>query len=471
MSEIKKKIYCPEDDQELQKPFIDKDEWCDRAGYRIRMVHGGFEGTNVKFQFCFPQKEMFKGRFFQYVSPAPGPDEECASLHRTGVDDRVIFAVSHGAYFVESNLGSFRATGLVSDATLKYRSSAAAAEYSRKVAMEMYGCSRPFGYAYGGSGGGFKTMGFIENTNAFDGAVPFVIGSPLSLPNVISIRSHGMRILRHVIPQIMDAIEPGGSGDPYEGLNEEEQDALREQAKLGFPMRAWLQSPYMDMGSLPVLAPIVKQLDPDYFEDFWTVPGYLGADPNGSARRERILMETSIKEIHIPSEEEKEEAAKAAASEGRNNVDDAWKKGTQESFGKTWITVNEMPGGDDLYIYGCNLTIKAGEAEGSTVVLDSLDGDKFIPGSGFGLESVNAIVAKAKPGDNVLLDNSDYIAVQTYHRHQVPELEYTAWDQFRDENKQPIYPQRSHLIGPVFAFDAAGAVQDGHIQGKVIVCG
>jgi len=314
-------------------------------------------------------------------------------------------------------------------------------------------------------------MGFIENTNAFDGAVPFVIGSPLSLPNVISIRSHGMRILRHVIPQIMDAIEPGGSGDPYEGLNEEEQDALREQAKLGFPMRAWLQSPYMDMGSLPVLAPIVKQLDPEYFEDFWTVPGYLGAVPNGSARRERILMETTIKEIHIPSEEEKEEAAKAAASEGRNNVDDAWKKGTQESFGKTWITVNEMPGGDDLYIYGCNLTIKAGEAEGSTVVLDSLDGDKFIPGSGFGLESVNAIVAKAKPGDNVLLDNSDYIAVQTYHRHQVPELEYTAWDQFRDENKQPIYPQRSHLIGPVFAFDAAGAVQDGHIQGKVIVCG
>ena len=36
-----------------------------------------------------------------------------------------------------------------------YRANAAAAMYSRVVAMQMYGDKRPYGYAYGGSGGGF----------------------------------------------------------------------------------------------------------------------------------------------------------------------------------------------------------------------------------------------------------------------------------------------------------------------------
>lgn len=38
-----------------------------------------------------------------------------------------------------------------------YRANAASAQYSRDVAIQMYGGKRPFGYAYGGSGGGYFT--------------------------------------------------------------------------------------------------------------------------------------------------------------------------------------------------------------------------------------------------------------------------------------------------------------------------
>ena len=59
----------------------------------------------------------------------------------------------------------------------------------------MYGEHRPFGYCFGGSGGGFKTISCMENTTVWDGAVPFIIGSPQSLPSVFSIQAHAMRIL------------------------------------------------------------------------------------------------------------------------------------------------------------------------------------------------------------------------------------------------------------------------------------
>ncbi len=41
-----------------------------------------------------------------------------------------------------------------------------------------------------------------------------------------------------------------------------------------------------------------------------------------------------------------------------------------------------------------------------------------------------AVVAKLKVGDSVIVDNSNFLAIQTYHRHQVPGKEYYVWDQF-----------------------------------------
>jgi hypothetical protein len=69
----------------------------------------------------------------------------------------------------------------------------------------------------------------------------------------------------------------------------------------------------------------------------------------------------------------------------------------------------------------------------------------------------------------VTVDNRGYLAVQTYHRHQVPGPDYPVWDQFRRPDGTPIYPQRALLLGPLFAEAASGTVQSGRFAGKMIV--
>jgi hypothetical protein len=47
--------------------------------------------------------------------------------------------------------------------------------------------------------------------------------------------------------------------------------------------------------------------------------------------------------------------------------------------------------------------------------------------------------------------------------------EYPVWDQFRSADGSPLYPQRPLVLGPLFAAAAAGTVQSGRYEGKMIV--
>ncbi len=468
---MSKKIYSPQNDPDYQSPFIDEDRqevrtMADGKEIPYRFLHGGFRGTNVKFLFCFPLRESYEGRFFQHLSPFPGPDEELASLKKTGENDPIGFALAHGSCFVESNMGSGAVFGKESDPTVFYKASAAVAEYCRKVACELYGEHRVYGYVYGGSGGGYKTMSCIENTSAFDGAVPFVIGSPMSLPNCLTIGAHGVRLLRRCWRRIADALEPGGSGDIYQGLNEEERDALRELVLIGCPPRMCVTFGGSDDGSLPVLAPVVKAMDPAYFTDFWTKPGYLGTEQNGSAVRDRICLDTKVLGVGILSEVDE---AAGAGPDGRNGTDDAWQKMLKDG-GNVYIEVEQVPEGEDLYLKGVDITFPGSEAGEKHLRLGRIEGNRLIPGMTYGADDIREVLDAIKPGDKVHLDNSDYIAIQTYHRHQVPEdRSFHAWDQYRGEDGTPIYPQRERVISFGFTYGGCGSVQDGEIQGKVIV--
>lgn len=465
-----KQIYHAKMDMDYQDPYIDADELRERAmpdgsSMPYRYVHGGFREKGVKFSFCFPMKENYQGRFYQYLCPFPGPDEELASLERTGEDDTIAFCLENGAYFVETNMGSTAAFGYQGDSRKLWKSSAAAAEYSRDIAMEYYGCARPYGYVFGGSGGGYKTIACIENTDAWDGACPYVIGSPYSLPNTITMHVQGMRVLRHAFPKILDALDAGGSGDMYEGLSEDEAVMLKELTLMGFPPLAWFMEAAgrFDDGSLPVLLPGVKQADPQYFKDFWEVPGYLGAQAGSNARRDRLQFQGIVKAVHLSGEEEK----RLKDAEYSNGVDTAWKKQLADG-GSAWIELEEVPHGDDLYLQGVVITFLSGKAAGKQMLLGGITGNGITIGMCYGMDDVSSVLALVEAGDRLVLDNSDYIAVQSYYRHQVPpDADFHAWDQFRDAQGNPALPQRSVLMGPEFC--GTGTVQEGTIQGKVIV--
>ncbi|NUU21241.1 MAG: PKD domain-containing protein, partial [Streptomycetaceae bacterium] len=80
---------------------------------------------------------------------------------------------------------------------------------------------------------------------------------------------------------------------------------------------------------------------------------------------------------------------------------------------------------------------------------------------------VNAIAE----GAHLRLDNHWFLALSAYYRYTVPhEPGYAAYDQFRDANGQPIYPQRPVEVGPLVASSVAGGgTFTGKITGKVIV--
>lgn len=468
-------IYSAQEDPRWSRPVIDEEEvryriLPDRTKLPYRYYHVHFEGERLKCILCFPASGApFRWRFYQYLSPFPGPDEETAStnMDRRGLDDRIAFAILNGSGYVESNMCSrSQFGGAVSDEESRdvYRSSAASAELFRTKAKELYGEGRVYGYVYGGSGGGYKTMSCIENTDSFDGACPYIIGCPVSLPNSIVAKSNADRRLRRVLPQIAKAVDAGGT-DPYEGLNEDETKALREITSFGFPMKDWHFYDEMDDGSLPVLIPAARQLHADYFKDFWTEKGYEGSDPEDSAYRDRLCMHTKVVKVLPMSEAEDSEEE---TLETRNGADTAWKK-MMSSSGDV-IQVTEAPS-EDQYIGGVDIHVESGEAKGTTLKLGAVQGKYLILGAAYGFSDTNEVLSRLKPGDELFLDNSDYIAFQNFYRHQMPEdPDYHAFDQFR-KGGENYDPDRKYvgLMGPGFAFSGAGSVQSGNIQGKVIV--
>src|SRR5215469_14793036 len=228
-----------------QTPYIDVDEWRDEP-VRHRYVHGGFEDTECKFSYYFPPAAIYEGRFYQHLMAVSGMEKAAFEPAMEGfmIADSVAFTFDAGAYFVESNQG--RTTMFPGDdPTINYRASAAVARYSRVVAADMYGPHRPYGYV------------------------------------------------------------SGGSGDMYEGLNIEEREALAEVTRMGFPPRAWFNVQRIALGYTGVFSSLVDNLvkwDSGYFEDFWNVPGYLGANPPESLQRARIQHQTQISKVVMARE-------------------------------------------------------------------------------------------------------------------------------------------------------------------------
>ncbi len=444
------------------QPYVDIDEWRD-GPVRHRYVHGGFKGTDMRFSLYLPPKELYQGRFFQYVTPVP--DNE--NLAQTAGDEKIGFSIDSGAYFVETNSGGVGATAgpafNVDPTIAAYRANAAAARYSRKLANDMYGPGKVYGYLYGGSGGGYRTLGSMENSDAWDGAVPFVLGSPMAAPNSFTIRMHAMRILKDKFPQIVDAVDAGGSGDPYKGLNAEEAAALKEATAMGFPLKAWFNHDKFGVHAFTALYQGMVMVDPSFFEQFWTTPGYLGFDPPESLQRARLQFVTTVK---APLDED-EATAKGMddlriPGTSRGSAEDAWKLAVNDGSKRT-VAIELAGTPPEVGFLGGDLVVLSGEAKGKRIALRMLKGDVVT----LGVTDLKT-VAKIKAGDEVRVDNSNFLAAQTYHRHQVPDASYPVYNQFRGADGKPLYPQRKLLLGPLFAKGAAGTVPTGKFTGKII---
>jgi hypothetical protein len=455
-------------DPRFNQPYVDVREWRDEPAdapvfpgnitthhggdapieARHLYVHGGFTGTDAKFSFCFPPEEQYQGRFFQTTHQLLAGED--------ATPRNIAFALASGGYSVQTNMGGRdnprTAEGSArgqADTTIRgYRVNAEAAKFSRTVAAEIYGPHRTYGYLYGGSGGAYQTVTSAEmTTGVWDGFVPYVMGSPQSIPNCFTVRVNALRVLKDKWPSIIDAIEPGGSGDPYAELNDEERGALEEATRTGFPPGAWFNYVPQGGGPLVLVANYVPVLDPGYLDDFWSEPGYLGTDPTSSVRAARIQHEATVIE-EIP---------------GRRKQ----------------LKLSSVPTGD---LTGADVVITSGAAAGKIVSLGRVDSDgrgrvglvSESVGDTIEITGERSVVENIQAGDELRIDNSRFLALQTYHRHQFPpanpDFDYPdVYDYFRGPDGTPKYPQRKVDIGAAGTLGSTGQIPTGRFNGKMIV--
>lgn len=454
-------VHNPANDPVFNKPYVDIREERVRCGISYTYVHGGFSESDLRFSLYFPAKEAYENRFFHYLPPAANHEDASQSL--TGGDDKITFALSHGAYFVESNLATLNpfAPGASDDITIPYRTSSAVAEYSRAIAREIYGneIPRPYGYLFGGSGGAYKTISCVENCDSWDGCVPYVNGAPVSVPHHLTIRAHGLRTLRHKIPDIIAALEPGGSGDMYENLTADEAASLDELLAFGFPKGAMASLVSSKDGALPILMGGIMRGDPEYFADFWKEKGYAGSDPNSDASRARICHKTRITGKFVPARSD------SGSMDNTTGVDTNWQryKGLSGALGDPLIQVESMPEPGFLLL-GCFVNVLTGKAAGKKVYFDAVQDNVLRVAEYFGCEDMMDVMAEIEPGDEVLLDNSNYIAATDYHLHALPHDHYDGFDICYNADGTPKYVQRDHVVN----FTGASR-QSGDFRCKMII--
>ncbi|HEX7873146.1 MAG TPA: hypothetical protein VF475_09560, partial [Sphingobium sp.] len=407
-------LYSPDTDTLFAQPYIDVDEWRD-GPVRHRYVHGGFKGTDTRFSFYLPPKEQYRGRFFQHITPVPD-SENLAQLMPAGEFNKIGSTLESGGYFVETNGGGAidmtKGSQALADPTITaYRANAAAAAFSRTVALKMYGGKRPYGYAYGGSGGAYRTIGSIENTHGvWDGVVPYVPGSTMAIPNMFTVRMQALRVLRDKFPQIIDAVEPGGSGDPYAGLTDYEASVLHEVERMGFPMKSWFGYKTMGLHGFAALYGGVAMADPGYFADFWNKPGYLGHDHPELFVKDRMQFKASIAAPVTAADAARQHLITDPAQQDRGGVDNAFKI-PEGAEGQRIVAFRLGAAPPDGYFLGGELLIASGAAKGKKLMLSHIVGDAVILGY-----VDPTVAAQIKPGDEVQVDNSNFLAMETYHR-------------------------------------------------------
>jgi hypothetical protein len=143
-------------------------------------------------------------------------------------------------------------------------------------------------------------------------------------------------------------------------------------------------------------------------------------------------------------------------------MDTVWRGSHEPSLVPVAVRLSTAP---DVEVQGGELFVTSGVAAGARLILLSVVDDIAVFGP-----APSATLLQIQPGDSVVVDNSGFLAAQTYHRHQVPDsADYPVWDQFRHFDGSPMYPQRPLVLGPLFAAAVAGTVQTGCFAGKMIV--
>jgi hypothetical protein len=436
-------------DEYFGPAYLDVDEWRDEP-VRHRYVHGGFEGTDTRFSFYFPSPEAYRRRLISWIEGGQGGNEMTAAGPVSGLGVMSSeFAASVGAILVESNQGHLGADlgGCDGDSSiLSWRASAESARYAKQMAKEMYGAAPEYAYVTGGSGGGVRSINCFERTDVWQGAVPFVIPHPGQGP-FFSLLANVIRLLT---PQqrkdLAERTGLGGSGDPFEGLDIERREALSALYRAGFPRGAEfvLSNPFEAVLVWSWNSSELMEHDPGYWEDFWTVAGYAGADGPVTLAPHLLEEKSTVKRVVTAGDLLNTATPEEWSAGGAAGVIGMMTGATAPQT-PIAVVVEGLERDQLALITGAKVQISSGKGAGRLVVCLGAVGDALVcSASG---EDGNTLFDEVVPGDEVTISNRDFIAYCFYNRTQTS-LDHDQFGEYYPEFTQylvdgrPMYPGR-----------------------------
>jgi hypothetical protein len=260
-----------------------------------------------------------------------------------------------------------------------------------------------------------------------------------------------MRVLGPHLASIVDAVEPGGSGNPLDHLTGHQRQALEALYHDGFPrgVEYMIAAP---MGQISAWAWSAQQwhdADPDYYDhDFWTVPGYVGHDEPQHLAAD-LIDERRVKVARVLT---------ARQLGGRTLL-----------LGKPDLACGVVLEGittDSGFLQGASIQVATGRSAGRRLWCTGiLDGKEVLLVDSIG-EAGNLRLDGVEPGDEVVIDNKQFLAYCYRHRHVVnvddPAQAYLVLD------GKALYPQRPVATGPAMGSHMGALPFEGKFQGKVL---
>src|SRR3984957_12399968 len=300
-------------------PYIDLDEPRDEPTLH-RYIHGGFAGTDTRFSFYLPlPSSRYQGRLYQPLEGANAGHETVQNGPLGRERGSIEMAFRLGGYMVESNMGHI---GDVMDpkagpdpTIYGWRAGAESARFSKFVAAQALGAAPAYSYVYGGSGGARRSpLCLAYAPDVWDAALPYMgdamDGDYGDFRRLRTAAQHFcslfnvQRVLGDKIYDVVDAMAPGGSGDPFVGLDTHQREELATLYRLGYPRGdEWvIAQPKGQIWLWSSMAERIQTEYPEYWEAFWTKPGHVGFDLPSLVARDLIDVRATVLRPLFPKE-------------------------------------------------------------------------------------------------------------------------------------------------------------------------
>jgi hypothetical protein len=452
------------------QPWIDIDEWREKPAPH-RHLHGGFNGTDTRFTFYFPPVEGYRGRMYTPLEGANAGHEDSFGNEHGNLLGGLDMIIRLGGYMVESNMGHigdvFDPKADQDQTVYAFRAAAESARFSKFVATQVYGAPPHHSYVWGGSGGARRSPGCLEYCpDVWDGALPFMGGGETEQHGEFRRLKGGgsnfsamfnvQRLLGDKLTDLVDAVSPGGSGDPFGGLDAHQREELANLYRIGFPRGdEWVIG--QPSGVIWQWASMADRfiVEDDYYEKFWTTAGYVGHDQpelvsgdliDGPGTVTRVLCAQDFlddPELQGPKYESLRPRALMLA-------------GTR---GFDLPMAVEVPGASKGYPLGMNVRIASGKAAGRSLWVMYSVGDLLVcDGAG---DASNLRFTDVIAGDEVHLSNRAFLAQCYFYRHHLTDA--VQWD-FLKVDGNAIYPQHELPSNSPFM----GVAYSGQYEGKLL---